>query len=85
MAKTLSLCCYKVCQTQQQALDEIERIKINFTKTVQFKVVPRTVEVMKQDITVWILVALDYEAPFMNTAEYCKVRKDIVRAGLNHE
>lgn len=78
--KHRSLCCYKIFQTKEQAKSFIESAKINFDKTAKFTIHIREVDVARRQVPVFVVVVTDYEASWMRTADFYKVRKDIRRS-----
>lgn len=78
--KVRNLCFWRVFQTKLDAVNAANKLKINFEDSARFDILPRSVEVLDQQVEVFILVVTDYEASWMNTAGYCAMYRDIKAA-----
>ena len=78
--KERSLCFWKIFQTKLDAVNAANKLKINFEHTARFDLLPKVIDVLGQEVTVFVLVVTDYEASWMNTAGYCAMYRDIKAA-----
>lgn len=78
--KVRNLCFWKVFQTKLDAVNAMHRMKINFEESARFEVSEHKIKVLGEEVSVWTLLATDYEASWLNTAGYCALYRDIRNA-----